>query len=103
MLKLAAVLFASTMAVSADTFVGVITDSMCGTKHESMNITPTDKCIRECVRHGDTKYVLWDGKAAWKLSDQETPAKFAAQRVKVTGKLYAKTGIIAVTSIEPAK
>jgi hypothetical protein len=37
------------------------------------------------------------------LSDQETPEKFAAQKVKVTGKLYPKTGVIAVEKIEPAK
>lgn len=102
-MKLAALLFASTLALSAETFVGVITDSMCGTKHGMMNITPDDKCVRECSKHGDTKYVLWDGKKAYKLSDQETPEKFAAKRVKVTGKLFAKTGIIAVEKIEAAK
>jgi hypothetical protein len=102
-MKLAAFLLASTLALSAETFVGVVTDSMCGMKHEAMNIAPTDKCVRECMKHGDTKYVLYDGKNTYKLSDQQTPEKFAAQKVKVTGKLYAKTGIIAVEKIERVK
>ena len=102
-MKLAALLFGSVLALSADTFVGVITDSMCGQKHESMNISPTDKCVRECMKHGNTKYVLWDGKKAYRLSDQQTPEKFAAGKVKVTGKLFEKTGVIAVEKIEAAK
>lgn len=99
-MKLAALLFASTLAWGTQTFTGVITDSMCGMKHETMNISPTDKCVRECMKHGNTKYVLYDGKNTYKLSDQQTPEKFAAQKVKVTGKLYEKTGVIAVEKIE---
>ena len=102
-MKLAAILIASTLALSAETFTGVITDSMCGQKHEAMNITPADKCVRDCMKMGDTKYVLHDGKKMYKLSDQQTPAKFAAQKVKITGKLFAKTGVIAVEKIEALK
>jgi hypothetical protein len=101
-MKLVAFLFA-VLALSAETFVGVVTDSMCGQKHESMSISPTDKCVRECMKHGNTKYVLWDGKKAYKLSDQQTPEKFAARKVKVTGKLFPKTSVIAVEKIEAAK
>lgn len=102
-MKLIAYLFASTLLLSADTFVGVITDSMCGMNHEMMKIKPEDKCVRECVKHGGTKYVLWDGKQSYKLSDQQTPEQFAARKVRITGKLYTKTGIIAVEKIEAAK
>jgi hypothetical protein len=49
------------------------------------------------------KYALYDGKKMYTLSDQQTPEKFAAQKVKVTGVLYEKTGIIKVDSIQPAK
>jgi len=35
-----------------------------------------------------------------KLSDQKAPAKFAAQRVKVTGIVDKKANTIKVTSIE---
>ena len=99
-MKLAAVLFGSMLALSAGTFTGTITDSMCGQKHEKMSISPTDKCVRECMKHGNTKYVLHDGNKTYRLSDQQTPEKFAAQKVRVTGKLYEKTGVIAVEKIE---
>ena len=86
------------------TFTGVITDSMCANDHKAMNIAPTDKCVRECIKHSaGVKYVLFDGKRTYKLSDQQTPDKFAAQRVNVTGTLFEKTGIIQVDSIQAAK
>jgi hypothetical protein len=103
-MKIVAVMFAFALALSAETFTGVITDSMCGRNHSGMGVRPTEKCVRECMKHGKhVKYVLDDGKSFYKLSDQETPAKYAAQKVKVTGKLYAKTGIITVEKIEPVK
>ena len=36
------------------------------------------------------------------LSDQQTPAEFAAKRVVVKGTLYEKTGILKVDSIQVA-
>jgi hypothetical protein len=47
--------------------------------------------------------MLYDGKSAYFLSDQKTPEKFAAQRVRVTGTLDAKTMTIRVDSIAAAK
>ncbi len=85
---------------AAAEFHGVITDSMCGLDHKHMNISPDSKCVLECRKMSDIKYVLADGKKMYKLSDQETPGKFAAQRVKITGTLYEKTGIIKVDRIE---
>src|SRR5690349_20036502 len=83
------------------TFTGVITDSMCANDHKAMNIAPTDKCVRECTKHSTgVKYVLFDGQKAYKLSDQQTPEKFAAKKVKVTGILFEKTGIIQVDTIQ---
>jgi len=82
------------------TFVGNVSDSMCGLKH----IMPgkTDKeCTLECVKAG-SKYVLADpatGKV-YQLSDQKKPEEFAGQKVKVTGTLKGDT--ITVTAIEPA-
>jgi len=32
----------------------------------------------------EVKYVLYDGKNTYKLSDQKTPEQFAAQKLKVT-------------------
>jgi len=82
------------------TFTGTITDSMCVANHAMMRITPAAKCVVECAKAGNVKYVLYDGKNIYKLSDQETPARFAAQKVKVTGTLFPKTGIIQVGKIE---
>ena len=50
---------------------------------------------------GQYSCALYDGTNVLKLSDQKTPAKFAAQRVKVTGTLDPKTNTIKVSSIEP--
>jgi hypothetical protein len=85
------------------TYTGVITDSMCGAKH-TMGITPDAKCVRECVKMDPqkTKYALLVGKDIYVLSDQQTPEKFAAQRVMVTGTLFEKTKIIKVDKIESA-
>jgi hypothetical protein len=98
-------LFAVTALIgSAATFTGVITESMCLTNHKAMNMGPDAECVRKCVQADkNVKYVLHDGKKAYKLSDQQTPEKFAAQRVKVTGTLYEKTGIIKVDRIEAAR
>jgi hypothetical protein len=95
----AALMFAAT---SKQTFTGVITDSMCGGNHKSMNMGPDEKCVPACVRAG-SKYALWDGKKVYILSDQKTPEKFAAKKVKVTGSLSAKGDSIQVDSIEAAK
>jgi hypothetical protein len=99
-------LAAGLLAVAADTqtFVGVITDTMCGADHSHMGITPESKCVRDCVRlHPGVKYALYDGKNVYVLSDQKTPEAFAAQKVRITGKLYEKTKILRVDKIEPAR
>ena len=44
----------------------------------------------------------FDGKTVLKLSDQKNSAKFAAQRVKVTGVYSESTRTIKVSSIQPA-
>ncbi len=99
-----AALFLASANQNTKTFVGVITDTMCGDNHVHMNVTPDEKCVRECVKSSSKyKYALHDGKKMYTLSDQQTPEKFAAQKVKVTGVLYEKTGIIKVEKIEAVK
>jgi hypothetical protein len=93
------ILFAVATLASAETFTGVVTDTMCGAKHTMMKDTPDDKCIRACLK-GSSEYALFDGQNVYKLSDQKAPAKFAAQKVKVTGTLDAKTKTIKVSAIE---
>jgi hypothetical protein len=84
------------------TYTGVVSDSMCGINHTPMGISPDPKCIVECVKHGtDVKYVLViDARTMYTLSDQQTPAQYAGQRVRVTGVLYPKTNILKVERIE---
>jgi len=86
-------------------FTGTITDDMCGkADHSQMQMGPTDaECTLACIDvHGAT-YVLYDGKDVYTLSDQRTPEKFAAQKVRVIGTLDSKTKTIQVDSIAAAK
>ena len=107
-----AILTSSLVAVAAlsaapakRTFTGVITDEMCfNGVHTAMQMGPTDaECTVACVDVHGARYVLYDGKNAYTLSDQQTPAKFAAQRVRVVGTLNAVTKTIQVDSIARAK
>lgn len=89
---------------SAKVYTGVITDTMCGADHAHMGISPDAKCVRECVRAGKQwKFALLtaDNKM-YVLSDQAAPDRFAARKVRVTGVLYEKTGILRVDKIEAA-
>jgi hypothetical protein len=91
----------SAQAPKKQTFTGVITDSMCATaNHASMRMGPTDaECATACVMAHGAMYVLYDGKSAYTLSDQRTPEKWAAKKVRVVGTLDAKTKTITVDSI----
>ena len=84
----------------AGSYVGSISDSMCGAKH--MMPGKSDKeCTVECVK-GGSKYVLVDSNGKiYQLSDQTKPTKYAGEKVKVAGKLQGDT--IVVTSITPAQ
>jgi len=84
----------------AETFTVVVTDTMCGAKHTMMKDQPDDKCVRMCVK-SSSDYALYDGQNVYKLSDQSKPAKFAAQKVKVTGTLNPKTKTIKLSAIDP--
>ncbi|MCC6590229.1 MAG: hypothetical protein IT168_26285 [Bryobacterales bacterium] len=70
-----------------------------------MKISPDSKCVKECVRLDPKKwkYGLLVGDKVYVLSDQETPEKFAAQKVRVTGTLFAKTGILKADKIEATR
>ena len=80
------------------TFVGSISDSMCGAKHMMPGKSDKD-CTLECIKEG-SKYILIGPKGKiYQLSDQKKPEQFAGARVKVTGSLNGDT--ITVTSITP--
>ncbi|MFZ0760763.1 MAG: DUF5818 domain-containing protein [Candidatus Sulfotelmatobacter sp.] len=69
----------------------------------SQTAAATKTFAGKIVKDGDV-LVLSDteGKTTYKLDDQEKAKKFVNQDVKVTGVLDDSTGIIRVTSIEPA-
>jgi hypothetical protein len=87
------------------TFTGAITDDMCArADHSGMRMGPTDaECTIACVMVHGALYVLYGGKEVYTLSDQQTPEKFAGQKVTVVGTLDAKTKTIRVDSITAAK
>jgi hypothetical protein len=91
-------------AAAADKFTGTITDDMCGkADHKDMHMGTDQKCVDECIKSMKGKYMLYDGKDSYILSDQKGPAKFAAKKVTVTGTLDAATKTIKVDKIEGAK
>ena len=92
-------------AQQSQTFTGTITDDMCAAGgHARMRMGPTDAdCTKACVIAHDAQYVLQDGDNVYLLSDQQTPEKFAGQKVRVVGRLNAKTKTIAVESIVEAR
>jgi hypothetical protein len=89
---------------STQTFTGVITDSECSTgNHSQMRMGSNDaECARACVSAHGASFVLYTGKEVFALTDQQTPDKFAGQKVRVTGTLDAKTKTIQVKTITAA-
>jgi hypothetical protein len=92
-------------AQETQTFVGTINDDICARDgHARMRMGPTDaECTTLCVMLHNAAYVLDDGKNVYVLSDQRTPEKFAAQKVRITGMLDASSNTIEVRSIEAAR
>jgi hypothetical protein len=90
---------------SPQTFTGVITDSECATgDHSRMRMGSNDaECARACVSAHGASFVLYTGKEVYALTDQQTPDKFAGQKVRITGTLDAKTQTIQVKSITAAQ
>ena len=95
---------AASAAEEVQTYTGIVTETMCGAKH-TMGISPDEKCVRECVRMDPKKwkYALLVGSNLYVLSDQQTPEKFAARKVKVTGALFEKTKILRADKIEAVR
>jgi uncharacterized protein DUF5818 len=103
MKRLIALTLAGTGMMFAASFTGVVTDSGCAkADHKAMNMGTDEKCVVGCVQHG-AKYMLYDGKQAYELSDQKTPEKFAAKKVTVQGTLDARTNTIKVDKIAAAQ
>ena len=99
---LAAAVMLSAVTSAADSFSGVITDTMCGAKpHSLMMKNMTDaECVKLCAK-GPHEYALLAGNKVLKLSDQKAASHFPAEKVKVAGIYNEKTNTIKVASIEP--
>lgn len=83
-------------SAAAQTFTGVISDSMCKQKHMMPGKTDA-QCTEECVKAGSS-YVLVSGDKVYTLSAKKgliTP--FAGKKVQVQGEL--KSNAITVTEI----
>jgi hypothetical protein len=82
-------------------FTGTITDNMCAEgDHSRMRMGSTDaECTIACINAHGAVYVLYDGKDAYTLSDQQAPEKFAGKKVTITGTLDPRTKTIQVQSI----
>jgi Protein of unknown function (DUF5818) len=110
-------LFGAGFALAKDqTFTGEVMDSQCakngshammlakegmaGKENDPMAKT---MCTKNCVKMGG-KYVLFDAakKTTYELNDQQKPADFAGQKVKIKGTYDKATKTIHVTSIEAA-
>ena len=69
------VLATLTAAPGKQKFTGIITDSMCADgDHSRMKMGSDDaECTNACIDSHGAVYVLYDGKAAYTLSDQTMP------------------------------
>lgn len=92
---------------TADTFVGWITDAECGANHAPMiakgGMGKTDReCTLKCAAKG-APYGFVDEKTRtfYQLDDQNAPAPYAAERVRIEGRREGDT--IFVQKIEPLK
>ena len=106
--QIAVVFLAAAMAFAAgpQTFTGIIADNMCDKgDHKDMNAASDAKCVVDCLKGMNGKYVLYDAKAkkSYVLSDQKTPEQFAAKKVTVIGTLDSAGINLKVDSIAAAK
>ncbi len=82
------------------TFTGIVSDSMCGTKH-MMKDKSAAECTRVCVKQG-MDYALVVGQEIYTLKGNTSEIdKYAGERATVKGKLNGKT--IDVESISATK
>ena len=73
------------------TWTGFVTDTHCGTHCQlTSTMTPDRACVRRCVKEG-SKYGLWHGDHVYVLEPQAKASMFAAENVRVTGRLSNDT------------
>jgi hypothetical protein len=101
-------MWSQTGAPKIASFVGEIMDSKCATSgtHEptmkKVDAKDARECTLKCAR--DASFVLYDPgtKTVYQLNDQEKPAPFAGQKVKISGMYDSWSQTIEIESIEVA-
>ena len=84
----------------SDTFVGLISDSTCGARHQFKDKS-AEECTRYCVRRG-AQFALVAGSNVYILKGNSNDLGYlAGQKVKVTGTLSGTT--ITVNSVSPTE
>ena len=82
---------------AGQSFSGLITDEICGSRHNMGSGRTSAECARICARKG-AKYALVDGDKKFTLDgNQDDLAKLAGQRVNVAGTLNGDN--IKITSL----
>jgi hypothetical protein len=81
-------------AGKGQTLTGVVSDAMCGAKHEEMPSKPAE-CTRACVKHG-ANYALVVGDKVYTLETSDKAAldklnDLAGAKAKVTGEVDGTT------------
>ena len=100
----AAVLFSATPLFAANTWNGIISDSMCGAKHgageHGQKMTEKD-CTTACVK-GGADYVFVAGDKVYKIENQDFAdlKAHAGEKVTLTGEM--KDDTITVSKVEAA-
>jgi len=108
----AALLMLSTTAFTAETWTGVITDTMCVASHQSNieharensgHTMTNQECTVGCVMRRGQKYVFVSGGKTYRIANQDHTdlATFAAQTVTLTGTLAGD--VITVSRVAAAR
>jgi hypothetical protein len=85
-------LFFSLCAVSAfaDSWDGVIADSMCGAKHKAGSAADA-KCSQTCIKDKGASPVFVVGDNVYKIDNPDAITKHYGHKVTITGKLTGDT------------
>src|SRR3954471_14909792 len=88
----AVILFSGVTIVAAEqTWVGEISDSACGAKHESgaenVAAPPAKECVGNCLRGGSTYVLVGPGDKVFQIANQSAAGlkENAGAKVKITG------------------
>ena len=77
----------TTPGADTQTFIGFVTDELCGARHDMGSGKSAAECARTCARNG-AHYALLNGEKRFTLADNSNQlASIAGQRATITGRL----------------